>query len=60
MATELMVSCKHASTHLVILATTMNFFLQMKILDMVVNRGLIESTCNISLCFPEGCHLCIC
>lgn len=59
MATELMVSCKHTSTHLVILASAMNFFPQMKILNMMVNGGLIESTCNISLCFPKGCHLCI-
>lgn len=52
-ATELMVSCKGAHPHPVMLATPMNFFLQMQVLN-VVNRGLIESVCNYSQCFPTA------
>ncbi|XP_066186929.1 protein-L-isoaspartate O-methyltransferase domain-containing protein 2 isoform X1 [Sylvia atricapilla] len=55
--TELMISCKGARPHRWILATPMNFFLQMQFLNVVVNRGLIESVCNYSQCFPAGCGL---
>lgn len=51
------VSCEDAHPHHWILATPMNFFLEMQILNVVVNRGLIESLCNYSQCFPTGCGL---
>lgn len=43
MATELMVSCKGARLHHWILATPMNFTLQMQVLNVVGNRELVES-----------------
>lgn len=56
-AAELRVSCRGACPCPLILATPMNSFLQMKVLNVVINRGLIESVCNYSQCFPTGCGL---